>query len=507
MIWVTSQETSGEEGTYEKPYGSISQAIECALPGQTVVLKAGDYTGDVTIQKGGTIDKPLRIVSEAGATVQCIASCWFFYDVSDVICSGITFRDSPGMALSIVGKCLRNKFELLRFVNCSVERQSACTLFFGGSGQACNTVESCSFKRSIQANSAAQAGRFSSVGIMISEGDFQEGAPNQNYIISKNNFSSYDYGVIVGSQDLTSGEYGHQIVYNSFDNCASAGVLVKCGDTLVKGNVIRNCPKHSLSISAGTGSAIEDNRIVDCGWGVRVAGKGHSISNNCIIRCGEASLGILTSISPDIESASNILVERNTIVGRSDAREKNKCAILIEPSTTCVVRENLFHDVGEPYCPILPESADNQGPALKRPPLNKGVLLSDNIVSGESTLLNGCSRADVKFQSASLDNYINDSGHGADGWMLSPEAYDPGPIISCSEASESDDADDQEKEEAEGENREILESFQTEEEPDSGMGVDISDKYLFFDDENDAASLSMLQSEYPSDDSDEEENY
>ena len=144
-IWVSAHKTAYEDGSYSNPFGSISKAIEFAQPGQIVVLKAGKYFGDVTIQKSGSIDKPVRIVAEEKDTVECIASCWFFYDVSDIICSGIVFKESPGMALSVIGKCMRNRFEFLRFINCSIEKENTCTVYFGGSGQACNTVESCYF--------------------------------------------------------------------------------------------------------------------------------------------------------------------------------------------------------------------------------------------------------------------------------------------------------------------------------------------------------------------------
>jgi hypothetical protein len=420
FIWVTAGESDGGDGSHANPYDSVSLAVDCAHPGQIVVLKGGSYHGDVTIQKGGTIDKPVRIIPEEGARVECVASCWFFYDVSDVICSGIEFRDSPGMALSVVGKCMRNRFERLRFTNCSMKKESACTFFFGGSGQSCNTVESCSFERTPDA-----AGKHASVGLMITEGDFQEGDPNRNLIVSKNIFSRYGYGIIVGSQDSTAGQYGHQVVYNTFDGCASEGIMVKCGDTLVKGNVVRGCGRHSISIAAGTGSIVEDNRIVDCGYGIRVAGTAHSVSNNCIVRCREASLGVLSSISPETASATNILIERNTFVGKGD--RKDSCGIRIEPSTTCIVRGNLFHDTAMPIDATVSEKANGPDAATAPAVDGKHCLISDNIVSGGCGTAGGCTPAQVAFRSAALDNYMNDSGYGAIGWMLSPEAYDPGP--------------------------------------------------------------------------------
>jgi hypothetical protein len=422
FVWVTARENGGGDGSRENPFDSVSKAAEFVHPGQTIVLQGGSYRGDATIQKGGTIDKPVRIVAEEGARVEFVASCWFFYDVSDVIFSGIEFRDSPGMALSVVGKCVRNRFELLRFINCSTEKDGACTFFFGGSGQACNTVASCRFERTPDAR-----GRHASVGLMITEGDFQEGDRNSNHIISKNVFSRYDYGVIVGSQDSNAGEYGHQVVYNTFEGCTAEGIMVKCGDTLVKGNIVRGCGRHSISIAAGMGSIVEDNRVVDCGYGIRVAGKGHSVSNNCIVRCREASLCVLSAPSPDTAAASNILIERNTFVGNGDP--ENSRGIRIEPLTTCIVRGNLFHDTARPY-EAGGFAAVNRKDAGAAPFVDeKRCLISDNLVSGACAVLGGCASGEVAFRSAPFDNYMNESGYGASGWMLSPEAYDPGPEV------------------------------------------------------------------------------
>ncbi|HEX7511381.1 MAG TPA: hypothetical protein VF335_08780, partial [Chitinivibrionales bacterium] len=190
-IWVSSAPNGSEEGSYEQPYSSIANAVEKALPGQTVVLKAGNYSGDVTIEHGGTMEKPLRIMAEKGAVVQCVGACWYFYDVTDIICSGILFKESPGMAIAVMGKCERNRFELLQFMDCSLTKENACTFFFGGSGQFCNIVESCDFFQSGAKRQSSKIQPSLSIGIMIAEGDFQQGEPNRDCIVSKNRFSGY----------------------------------------------------------------------------------------------------------------------------------------------------------------------------------------------------------------------------------------------------------------------------------------------------------------------------
>jgi hypothetical protein len=199
FVWVTPGEDVSGEGSYANPFRSVSKAVECAMPGQTVVLKRGLYQGDVTIQKSGLIDKPLRIIAEKDAEVICSEACWYLYDVSDIILSGLVFRDSPGIALSVVGTCRRNRFEFLSFVNCGTSVKESCTLFLGGSGQACNVVESCCFERA--ADAPEEHSPNVSIGLLISEGDYQEGEANCDCIITKNRFVNYGYGILVGSQD------------------------------------------------------------------------------------------------------------------------------------------------------------------------------------------------------------------------------------------------------------------------------------------------------------------
>ena len=417
FVWVTPGEDVSGEGSYANPFRSVSKAVECAQPGQTVVLKGGLYQGDVTIQKNGLIDKPLRIIAEKDAEVICSEACWYMYDVSDVILSGLVFRDSPGIALSVVGKCLRNRFEFLSFVNCGTSVKESCTLFLGGSGQACNVVESCYFERAADTSVKGHSSNVS-IGLLISEGDYQEGEPNCDCIITKNRFANYGYGILVGSQDSTSGEYGHQVTYNTLENCFAEGIMVKCGDILVKGNKVKNCAQNAISVVAGKSSIVEENRIVFCGRGIRVAGKGHTVANNCIARCQQEAITVLSKSSPDAAPASNIIIEQNTCVnwgGKSHAMEKQG-GVVIGAGTSCVVRKNLFHGQGKPYT-VLDAGQRKRG---KKSLIGGAAccLIADNITSGGCEEMDGCARNEVAFASISHDNYDNDSGYGASGWWL-----------------------------------------------------------------------------------------
>ena len=414
LLWVSPSNDGLEDGSHESPFSSLTEAIDKASPGQSVVLKAGNYSGDLTVQNSGTMEKPLRIMAEPGKTVQCIGACWYFYDVTDIICSGITFKGSPGMAIAVMGKCERNRFEHLTFADCSFAKGNACTMFFGGSGQACNIVESCDFLRFPGAPQTTQREENVSIGIMVAEGDSQDGEPNRDCIVSKNRFTGYGYGILLGSQDSSEGQYGHQLRNNTVENCRVAGIMTKCGDTLIKGNLVKNCARHSISLAAGNGSVVEENRILDCGYGIRVCGPGHTISHNCIVRTRHDAITILSGAETRGLCASNAIVEHNTLVDWGHGSASPRAGIAVEPETTCIVRKNLLHGKGKLY-----EKTNETGPSGAK----RSFLIQENAVSGGCEELDGGIKLPVTFLSLPFDNYTNDSGYGARGWMVSPEVF------------------------------------------------------------------------------------
>jgi parallel beta-helix repeat protein len=423
FFWVSPSGESTGDGSYENTFCRIESSLARALPGQTIVLRAGTYRGDVTVQVGGSIDKPLRIVADTDAQVVVSESCWYFYDVSDMILSGIVFKDSMLGSIAVMGNCERNRFERLTFQNCCRSQKASCSLFFGGSGAACNIVEYCTFERPPQAPSANGKNPDDlAVGLMISEGDAHEGTPIIDHVIRKNRFVNYDYGILVGSNDETAHLYGHQIAYNCIDNCTLEGIMVKCGDTLVKGNTISNCRKHSISVVTGEGTIVEDNRILDCGIGIRVAGKGHTVSNNCIVRCGEEAIRIMDRNGKEGPKTQNVIIENNTCVAWSQSRLQGPFpAISIEPTAFAVVQKNLFLGPGKP-CNVSGTQNNGANTICGR---SRHCILDNLSAAHHCDPGTGISCGQVVFEGIALDNYDNTTGYGAKGWMVGPGPFDP----------------------------------------------------------------------------------
>jgi hypothetical protein len=473
-LWVSASDEALGNGTFGRPFGRIAAALSVAQPGQIVVLKAGTYNGDLTIQASGSFEKPLRIVAGAGARVTVLGACWYFYDVCDLIVSGLTFKDSPLGGIAVVGECERNRFENLSFLNCGYVEKASCTLFFGGSGGTCNIVEFCSFERQLPAQNRKKDPDLMTVGLMISEGDAHEGKPITDHVIRRNRFINYDYGILLGAEDAAPRQYGHLVSYNTIENCSNEGIMVKCGDTQVKGNVIARCPNNSISVVTGEGSIVEDNRIVDCGLGIRVAGKGHTVSNNCIIRCGNEAIRVMEKNGTWGMSTQNIIVEQNTLAGWSQNRpDPFLPGISIEQRTSSVIKRNLFLGSGQAY-----RVAGKHG-------ARDGHLVADNVWAGAEAVPDGVIATWVDFAAEPIDNYDNLSAYGAHGWMCRPDPFDPDAEL-CEEAA--------------FENAEPVSSGKdhgkdVSDEPDGG----VLQKSLFFENQQ---PYDSLQDEPPSDSGD-----
>jgi hypothetical protein len=415
IIWVSSEYSEEEYGTWEQPYSSIEDALEHLNPGKTIVLKSGIYKGDLTIQVSGTARNPIRIAADDDAQVVITGGCWFLYDTSDLIVSRLTFKDAPHGALSVIGKCNRNRFEMLNFINCGISSKASCTMYFGGSGGSNNIVENCNFEASDQAIANSKG---ESIALMISEGDLDDGDPIKSHIIRKNSFQKYGYGVLVGSSNTTTNEYGHVLEYNHIDTCLRAGILVKCGDTQVRGNLVQNCKSNSISVMAGYGNVIDSNRIVDCESGIRVNGSGHTVVNNCVVRTKTAAITACGHGPDETIAASNLFIESNTFVwcGVNNTDKKSSSpGVLVETGTSCIIRKNLIYGMGNPL--ILDDKISGAvSPAQ--------IIYDENAVSDDTFLRSGFTKTSVEFSDECM-TFDNTTGYGAQGWVLTPQVFDP----------------------------------------------------------------------------------
>lgn len=420
ILWVNADAPdAGCSGAYDNPYSTLETALDRVQPGQTIVLMRGDYIGDCNIQKSGTINRPIKIFAEEPGSVTISRASWFFYDTSDLIVSGFTFLNAPAGALSLIGACSRNRFDQLRFTDCGNRGETACTFYMGGAGGGCNIVEECIFENSTAPHIA---GKKATVALMVAHGDLENSNLILNNIIRKNTFSRYDYGIIAGSDGAQTARCSNVIEYNTLNSCSKEGILVKTGDTTVRGNRLTSCPCHAITIQSDLDCTIEDNRIERAGTGIQVFGNGHTVSNNCLIGCTGMGIILRGITDADTKPALNCFVEHNTFVNCSGLAEGSAsvAGIVIDTGTTGIFQNNLIAGPGRPYA--IHDIADTSGTPLRLP---THFIVKDNSVMGEGEPLEGTKTTDALFKNAAAGNYETDLAAGAAGCVVTPEGFDP----------------------------------------------------------------------------------
>ncbi len=409
ILWIAPSFKGKSTGTYQAPFTDITRAVKKAKEGDTIVLKPGDYYNTVSIQISGAITRPIRITVEndSESSVRCHAS-WYFYDVTDLIVSGLTFTNIPHQALAVIGACKRNSFTNLRFHNCGLDNEGACTFFFGGAGAQCNVVEDCVFE--CETGCTAGSSSESPIGLMISEGDTVEGAePNKNHIFRRNRFFNYGCAIVVGTHGTQMHNYSHIVEHNEIQTCAHDGIRLKCGDTVIRGNIITDCRKNGISVAYGKSDTIFNNRIIECGTGVNIAGIDCTVTNNCVIRSTRQALSIVSRSDDHRQLPGNTVIELNTLINNPKG-ERAARGIFLETDSNCIIRRNIFDGEGKPY--VIRNNTKN------RKNRQSALFIEDNRVSNGCLSADGCSEQDIDFRAPLKDNYSNTSGFGASGWMV-----------------------------------------------------------------------------------------
>jgi len=439
-IWVSPTGSESPTGSYENPYADLTAAFRKVTPGQRVVLKDGEYQGNVTFEKSGTTEYPIRLSAENPGKSVIYQSSWYFYDTSDLIVEGLVFKESPHGAVSVIGKCERNCFRNIAFIECGKKKDTACTLYFGGSSGRCNVIENCSFYREKQDMPEVCTVDNASIAVMIAEGDNASavgGARNEFYQIRGCRFTHYGYAVLLGSSDANASQYGHLIEENIIEHCIE-GITVKCGDTRIRRNKLNNVTHTAISVIAGESSEVTGNRITDCKNGIVVCGRGQTIKQNCIIHPQGNALHVSGQYSLDILPASNVFFENNTIIDtpRGAGQAGEVVNIRIDPGTSCIIEKNLVDSVRQPYQTYQEIEYLDGSNKISISDTAKSFIV-DNISTGSCESNEGFSTTTVTFQDPEKGNYSTESDYGAGGWAVSGTL----PVRSVDSESQRDELD------------------------------------------------------------------
>jgi hypothetical protein len=112
-------------------------------------------------------------------------------------------------------------------------------------------------------------------------------------------------------------------------------------------------------------------------------------------------------------ATQNIIIEQNTCADWSYKSPSALPGISVEAASSAIIKRNMFWGSGEPY--------RFAGAGISR----EKHLISDNISAGGCATPDGVMAGQSEFGSNEYDNFDNDTGYGATGWMCRPEPYDP----------------------------------------------------------------------------------
>lgn len=320
-IWVSAKAPKGGDGSFEKPFCEIKDALNIAVSGSTVALFSGIYDEKLVVQDlCGTIEDPISIVAFNENAEDVIShSDWYFYSAKDIVVKGIVFRATVNAAISLIGETQRCSIKDCVFDECG--EISECAVFFGGSGGESNVVENCGF--------TAPKNARKHIAVMISQSvdeNDEKAVPNStNASIRFCRFENCRTAALIGSDENISGLFGgHEVCSCLFESC-EVGVKIKISGTQLCGNIFRNT-KNAVLIDMGGESEIFENRFESCFNAIGIKSDDATVSENCFID---------SKISFNCEKGAQyglpVLIHSNTFIcgdGREIVSAKEKAAVM-----------------------------------------------------------------------------------------------------------------------------------------------------------------------------------
>ncbi|ERP31055.1 hypothetical protein [Chitinivibrio alkaliphilus] len=372
-IWVAPQASPEADGSYDEPFGSIGRAVEAVHPGGKIILREGVYREKVTLRDlHGTMEQPIVIMADPAAKEVVSMATWYLYSVQHLIVSNISFTETSGPALSVVGESHTNIFKQLILNDCGTTAE--CSLFFGGSGGVDNIVEGCHIYSS-QENETH-------VGILLSQNIDREDEQievSKKQVVRFTTFSNLGVACIAGSGDDI-GDYSYfKVEECTFRNCHT-GLRVKANGTTLSDSLFFDC-STGVDHCGGGSCTVETSRFEGCERAVKCTHGDMLAVQNCLV---DSSL----FLGDDQCCAPNIF-HHNTFVSTAEelllpVRDAHAC--------TAVFVENIFYNV-------FIDTTDD-------------LFCSNNKCSGSSV---AAQKDTVSFENMAEKNYATPLQHGCTG--------------------------------------------------------------------------------------------
>ena len=253
-MYVRSSYMGYSDGSAEKPYRTIQEAIDLANEGDTIYIFGGLYRENLVI------DKKLRIwgsVDEVETIIDSRFDQRYLIEITadDVELEGLTVCDADGKTTSPIGALIYLKSSNNRIVSNFIDNTNSYGIY----------IDSTSDGNFIIKNSINNA----KIGIVIY-------SSSTNDIVDNKITNCSDSGVYIESSLSNNRLYGNYI------NRCVTGIYVKSGDSVnITNNRICNSTYNGLSLNNADGNIVRDNYFYSNLFsGIYLRSSSCTISNN-----------------------------------------------------------------------------------------------------------------------------------------------------------------------------------------------------------------------------------
>lgn len=299
------------DGTLEAPYDSIQEALDHALPGDTIMLLPGTYTGEeIRITNSGAPDAPITIRSqERHAAVFEGVQLEFGY-CSYLRIEGIKLVNPPHEGIRVGERACH-----CEFIDNLIIRETE------GGGHAVAVVGPGACDNTFEGNTIRLNAGGCGIHIWCQRYNFRE-------TIRNNDISGCYYAVQTGVGSYPTATPGYHIIENNdFHHNTCDGYHSKTTDDTLRNNDIHHNGTGGVTTRYGSRNVIVGNRIHhNKNYGIRLHSCSHFVVNNLIY--GNGGHGIHLSANagaeedgwpynaePNYEPPHEVWIAHNTIVG------------------------------------------------------------------------------------------------------------------------------------------------------------------------------------------------
>lgn len=274
-VYVKSSYKGTSDGSAEKPYKTIEEAINNVDSGGTIYVFGGLYREYLVI------DKTVKIVGgidEVESVIDISYDRRYLVEITvdEVTIEGITFSDEGGSMTSPIGALLAINSDNNRIVGNVFNHTNTYGIYIGSSAD-----------DNLVSNNIINDTK---VGMYIASSSTNDLANNEIY-------NSTEYGIYMKSSGGNNRLYGNlfentptgiyidssskvNITYNDFEDIDNYGIyVVECTDGLITNNLVSNSSGDAMLLNSED-FFVRNNTMINCVRGINIWGSNNIVENN-----------------------------------------------------------------------------------------------------------------------------------------------------------------------------------------------------------------------------------